>query len=306
MLIRAVKLICVLITLSLGSEFTPQRRMEELPEVKKEKADFRNKYLQEVIKILTHDTNSDLEGKYKKNVWAMDLTMLLLGAYTRAWDSRAQYYAKELQDDALKELKKGRIRREPDRKLLRGDTQDHSNSLDVLYSASVSYGHIASPHEVQSTNVEATRRPHYAFRLSQQAIRNAVFREHAERLLELKQEIAFLRSQIDLYCKNQSDDAIYLWNVKPSDFNPMGMPARPSVFCMPCEVNVLLLEVQFAIRQGLAFISQQNSALGHRMCLLYMGQLTQTKAMAQQIELILAQLMTDYSKLNNMEKEKER
>lgn len=306
------KLICAVLALfssSIASEFSPQRRMEELPKVEKRKPDYGNEYLREVIKVFLHEANSGVEGKYRASVRAMDLTMLLLGTYTNAWQNtaNAEEYARRVQEEALKELRKGRIRREGDRELLGGETRNHSNSLGVLYSASVSYGHVASPSAVQSTNIDATKRPLYGFRLSQQALRNAVIREHMERLLELKQEIAFLRSQVELYCKTHgSDDAIYLWGVKPSDFKPMGMPSRSSVFCTPCELNQLSLEVQFAIRQGLAYLSQQNSAIGQRLCLLYVGQLTQTKALAQQIELQIADLAVQYSKLNIMEKEKER
>lgn len=301
--------IIALLSLAVASEFSPQRRLEELPRVEKKKPSYGQEFLQEIIKVFLHEDNQGIGNKYRANVRAMDLTMLLLGTYSKAWrsDGSAKEYAKNLQEEALKELKKGRIRKEGDGELLEGKTQEHSNSLGILYSASVSYGHIASPDAIQSTNIDATRRPQYGFRLSQQALRNAVIKEHMERLLELKQEIAFLRSQVELYCKtHQSDDAIYLWGVRPSDFNPNGMPSRTAVFCVPCEGNQLSLEIQLAIRQGLAYLSQQNSAIGHRLCLLYMGQLTQTKALAQEIELRIADLAVQYAKLNNMEKEKER
>lgn len=310
--LKKLATLTLFLSFAFASPYKPKRDLESLPNPTLPKPEYEEDYFRQIVsKILYYDERSEGDlgntKSYRRNVRDLDLTMLLLGSYLNAWRSGAKEEAKRLWERAKKELEKGRIGRRADEGLLSASEKrlkEHANSLMMLYSASVSYGHIASPNEVQAGNLSPSQKTAYAFRLAQQAQRNAVLQEYAERILELKQELAFLQKQVDLYCKNQSDDAIYLWDVEPSDFKPLGMPSRTAVFCVPCEGNQLLLEIQLAIRKGLALISQQNSALGHRLCLLYLGQVTQTKALLTQTELQLASLAVQYSKLNIMEKDK--
>lgn len=229
--------------------------------------EYGERYLREVIKTFTYERNSEMGGArtYRTNVHARDMTMLLLGSYSDAWRNSPADVS-NLERVAIDNLMQGRL----SLPLPRND-QAHSNSLGILYSASVSYGHVASPDAIQSANLEAPMRPLYGFRVSQQVLRNAVIKEHMLRLASLKQAIQDLESA-SAFCHG------ILGRLPPNQ--PL-----PSTGVKPEHV----------------FLQNINKTL----CLSLLGQISHLKAEAQQIELQIGQLSSEYSVLNNMEKERE-
>lgn len=221
--------------------------------------------------LINGEVKSD---KFMEFTWKSNNTPASIG-YLNGWyndDKTKGDYLKQLNERKNK-LSLGRLSPSYD------DAKDLNAILSGVYSG-LSVGFVFLPDKSQLGNYKKEYWTYYSFLVGQQQKREALLREHSERIAELKKELSFLYQKAKELC---SQDWTPKWTPKPDELvNGTGtLKYEPIVY----ELQVL------------------RSNLKDLACLQVLTQIQTTKVQLELAELSLYDLSVSYNKLLNEERQ---
>jgi len=220
--------------------------------------------------LINGEVNDD---EFTNFTWKSNNTLAVIG-YLNGWhndDKTKGDYLRQL-NDRKKELSSGRLTPSYD------EGKDLNSILSGVYSG-LSYGFVFLPDKSQLRNYKKEYWTYYSFLVGQQQKREALLREHSERIALLKKELNFLYQKAKELC---SQDWTPKWTPKPDELvNGTGtLKYEPIVY-----------EIQ-SLRSRLKDLA----------CLQVLTQIQTTKVQLELAELNLYDLSVSYNKLLNEER----
>ena len=227
--------------------------------------------------------------RYPNLAWKGDNTLALLGYLNKGWAVNQKTFADYLRElnSVQADMSKGRLKSDN-----YGDDQDNYMSVAGGVVAGFSYG--KSIHPSSSAQVGSYKDPYktyYAFKVGQQKVREAVLKEHMERVVLLKKELSFLYSLVNRYCSREMVEYEYMAKTPPTPDVLVG--GTGTLYYRP---------IIRAIEDQTAWLLDVGERSLKLKCVDYMAKLHAIKVEIEQTEISLYQLSALYGLLENDER----
>ncbi|MEM4067588.1 MAG: hypothetical protein QXV17_12105 [Candidatus Micrarchaeaceae archaeon] len=287
-----------------------------------------SEYIRTIYNLFDYNyAGINLTGKYPTTAHILDNTPALIGYYdTNMWyqGTPAKHYKKIVQNVFSNIINGDVATRVPNQGLVKGNSdvvKQYMNSLAMPNLAAYSFGIIADPSILQAQNYQDTKKPYYAFRLGQQAIRDGVLKAYAVEILQLQRQVNWFWNNLNIYCPSWGNNMVALGNIdfdnEETNLSKLQRQTYKEDYLnapnstadridTEAGVNYLHYTPILMAIQGLQEIGedmmQQLDGLGNIQCVQLMAQLNQMKISLLQTEIEYAILATQYTRLDNEEK----
>ena len=230
---------------------------------------------------------------YTKKVYYTDNTAGLLGYYFRYYSKNQKGGVSNYQNDVNQiQLNLSNSRVDYNHSL---SVDNYLKALYTLYASGQSYGYIYAPDP--SMQAQNQRNPAlWSFRVGQQAMRDAVVKEYAERLILLNKELERMYNDYKRYCD--------LNNINDFQTDYATVSVAPDYIVGMCSGTLFYMNVINQLNDVMRGLQDMDRRKMQIECANLLTNINTLKAQITQAEIQLATLSATYGLLSNVEKDK--